>query len=375
MARRARLNVPGGVFHMVSRFARDEWRLDAKGARAAYLEDLGEAAATGGVEVLAYCLMSNHVHLVIVQGERPLERFSKSLHSSFAAWSHGHARGRKAQGPVFADRPRTVLVARDEHLLSLVRYVHNNPVRAGVSRFARSSDWSSHQAYIGRVPAPAWLQTGLVLQQFGTDARRAAQRFDAFVDEQRGETRRPALSGVVNAGDAAAARRELGNGHRLSDGVVGSDAFVARVLSASERVKASLSSRGSERRSGAVGRPSVRHVIDAVLTHLDVDALDLVNRPRTRKSAEVKRLAIWTWVHEYAGQQADVARALNLDTSVVSRYYGQAVAQSGEFDQAASAIAARLKHHRNRRTRTRTPANSATKGAQPVRYFVDVDEL
>ena len=357
---------------MVSRFARDEWRLDPKGARAAYLDDLAEAAATGGVEVLAYCLMSNHVHLVIVQGERPLERFTKSLHSSFAAWSHGHARGRKAQGPVFADRPRTVLVAKDEHLLSLVRYVHNNPVRAGVSRFARSSDWSSHQAYIGRVPAPAWLKTELVLEQFGKDPRRAAQRFDAFVDEERGEARRPALSGVVDVGDAAAARRELGNGHRMSDGIVGSDAFVARVVNASERVRSALSRRGSERRAGAIGRPSVRHVIDAVLMHLEVDARDLSIRPRSRKSAEVKRLAIWTWVHEYAGQQADIARALNLDTSVVSRYYGQAVAKSGDFDQAASAIAARLKHHRNHRTKTRTPA---THDAHPVRYFVDVEEV
>lgn len=347
MARRARLNVPGGVFHMVSRFARDEWRLDAKGARAAYLEDLGEAAATGGVDVLAYCLMSNHVHLVIQQGERPLERFTKSLHSSFAAWSHGHARGRKAQGPVFADRPRTVLVAKDEHLLSLVRYVHNNPVRAGVSRFARSSDWSSHQAYIGRVPAPSWLKCDVVLELFGKDRRRAAERFDAFVDEERSEARRPALSGVVDAGDAAAARRELGNGHRVSDGIVGSDAFVVRVLNASDRAKATLSSRGSERRTGAIGRPSVRHVIDAVLAHLDVDARDLVNRPRTRKSADVKRLVIWTWVRQYAGQQAELARALNLDTSVVSRYYGQAVTRSGDFDQAARAIAARLMHHRS----------------------------
>jgi hypothetical protein len=219
------------------------------------------------------------------------------------------------------------------------------------------------------------LKTDLVLEQFNKNARRAAERFDAFVDEERGVARRPALSGVVDTGDAAAARRELGNGHRLSDGVVGSAAFVASVLSASERAKAALLSRGSKRRTGATGRPSVRHVIDAVLAHLQVDARDLVNRPRTRKSAEVKRLAIWTWVHEYAGQQADVARELNLDTSVVSRYYGQAVTKSGDFDQAASAIAARLKHHRNRGKKTRTPANSATKGAHPVRYFVDVDEL
>ena len=164
MARRGRLSVEGGVFHVVSRFARDEWWLDREGARDAYLRYLGEASQAGGVEVLAYCLMSNHVHLVVVQGERPLERFTKSLHTGFAGWAHRGARGKKARGAVFADRPRTLLVEQDSYLLSLVRYVHNNPVRAGVSRFARSSEWSSHQAYIGRVEAPEWLRLGYVLE-------------------------------------------------------------------------------------------------------------------------------------------------------------------------------------------------------------------
>lgn len=371
MARQARLNVVGGVFHLVSRFARDEWRLDVAGARQAYLAYLGEAAATGGVEVLAYCLMSNHVHLVVVQGERPLERFTKSLHAGFAAWSHGQARGRKAQGPVFADRPRAVLVDKDAYLLELVRYIHNNPVRAGVSRFARSSEWSSHQAYIGKVDAPEWLRMGYVLERFGRDKRRAAERFDAFVDEGRKQVRRPDLSGAHDSGEAAAVRRALGNGHRISDGVVGTDAFVTRVLADVERVKVALSTRGSERRVGAVGRPSVRTLIDAVLAQLEVDARDLTIHPRSRKCAAAKRLAIWTWVHEYEGQQIDVARALGLDTSVVSRYYGQAVAHAGDFDQAASAVVARIRKQGPRSRRQRT---SATDGSHPVRYFVDVDE-
>jgi len=177
MPRRARLNLEGGVFHVVSRFARDEWWLDRDGAREAYLDLLGRAAATSGVTVLAYCLMSNHVHLVVVQGERPLERFTKSLHTGFAAWAHGRGRGRKAQGPVFADRPRTLLVEQDLYLLQLVRYVHNNPVRAGLVRLAHSSDWSSQKAYVGRVQAPSWLRMGYVLDRFDPQGRGAVERF------------------------------------------------------------------------------------------------------------------------------------------------------------------------------------------------------
>jgi len=371
MPRTARVSSPGGVFHVVSRFARDEWWLDRDGARDAYLDLLAKAASTSGVEVLGYCLMSNHVHLVVVQGEAPLQRFMKSLHTGFAGWAHRSKARVKAQGPVFAGRPRMVLVERDSYLLELLRYVHNNPVRAGLVRFARNSAWSSHRAYVGRVVPPEWLRVGYVLQRSGRGAQQAMARFDAFVDEGREQTRRPELSGASDAGEAAQARRALGDGHRVSDGVLGSEAFVARVGKDADRVEATLSSRGSERRTGAVGRPTVRAVIDAVLEWLDVDPIVLEQRPRCRKSADAKRLAVWVWVHEYAGQQSDVARALSLHTSVVSYYYGQALRQAGDFDERATAITGLL----NKKNGARKPrVTKATERALPMRYHVDVEE-
>lgn len=371
MSRRARLSLEGGVFHVVSRFAGDTWWLDRAGARDAYLDYLGEAASRGGVEVLAYCLMSNHVHLVVVQGERPLERFMKSLHTGFAGWAHRGARGRKARGPVFAERPRTVLVERDAYLLELVRYVHNNPVRAGVARFARSSEWSSHQAYIGKVEAPDWLRMGYVLERFDKHVRRAASAFDAFVDEGRKHERRPDLSGALDVTEAATVRRALGDGHRVTDGIVGSAAFVAKVMNDTERVTVALSSRRSATRWGKLGRPTVRQVIDAVLRQLDTDALELDERPKSQKSGAVKRLAVWTWVHEYEGKQSEVARALQIDSSMVSRYYGQALERAGEFDEAASAVTAVVRRPRASQRSQVTPASA---DGHRVRYFVDVDE-
>ena len=373
MARRARLNVPGGIFHVVSRFARDEWRLDQAGARATYLEYLAAAAETSGVKVLAYCLMSNHVHVVVQQGDRSLERFTKSLHTGFAAWSADRAVS-KAKGPIFAQRPRMVLVERDAHLLELVRYVHNNPVRAGVARFARSSGWSSHQAYLAKTERPAWLHSEVVLSLLGKDPRRAAERFDAFVDEGRKQRRRPELSGAANTTEAAAVRHELGDGHRLSDGVFGSPTFVERIRRDRERFAATFAARGAERRAGRSERPKVRALIDAVLDHSETDARELVIRPRSRLSARVKRLAVWTWVHEYAGSQIEIARALDLDTSVVSRYYGQAAAASGEFDEAASAVIARLDRGARTRKKSGTGSTASSADAIRVRYHVDVDE-
>jgi hypothetical protein len=272
---------------------------------------------------------------------------------------------------VFAGRPRAVLVEEDAYLLELVRYVHNNPVRAGLVRSARTSTWSSHPAYVGRVGAPEWLRMGYVLERFGRDARRAAERFDAFVEEGRAQGRRPELSGAGDAGEAAEVRRQLGDGHRVSDGVLGSAAFVAKVQRDAEKVQARLSSRGAERRAGAVGRPSVREVIDAVLEHRGVDPIELEERPRSQRSASAKRLAIWLWVHEYAGQQIELARALSLDTGVVSRHYGQALSAAGDYDQEATAVKALLAKRRRPRPRRVTAASA---DALPVRYHVDVAE-
>jgi REP element-mobilizing transposase RayT len=359
------------VFHLVSRFARDERWLDRAGARAAYLELLGAAAEKADVAVIAYCLMSNHVHLVVVQGRVPLERFTKSLHTGFASWAH-HSKARgKAQGPVFAGRPRALLVEADAYLLQLVRYVHNNPVRANVARFARSSAWSSHPAYVGRADAPPWLRMGYVLDRFGRDHVAAAERFDAFVNEARGEARRPELSGAHDAGEAAQARRALGDGHRISDGVLGRDAFVKRVTTDTKRVQAALGSRGTERRAGAAARPGVREVIDAVLAAHGIDVLELEQRPKSKRSSAAKRLAIWIWIHEYAGAQIEVARALDLDTSVVSRHYGLALAAAGDFDEQATAITAVLNKRRRAKGR-KQPAVPAE--GLPVRYHVDVTE-
>jgi REP element-mobilizing transposase RayT len=349
----------------VSRFARDEWWLDRDGAREAYLEFLGKASYSTDVAVLAYCLMSNHVHLVVVQGQASLERFTKCLHTGFASWAHRSQSRKKALGPVFAGRPRSLLVEQDSYLLELIRYVHNNPVRAGVVRYARNSIWSSHQAYVGRIEMPEWLRVGYVLERFGGTAERAAKQFDEFVDQGRTERRRPELSGASDAGEAAAVRRALGDGYRVSDGVLGSTDFIARVHQDVERVGAALSSRGSEQRAGAIGRPPVREVIDAVLELQKLDPIELKEKPRGRAAAEAKRLAIWVWVHEYQGQQIEVARALSLDTSVVSRYYGQALQTAGDFDERATAVTALLR--KNRRGTKGRRVTKATQGGFPVR--------
>ena len=182
------------------------------------------------------------------------------------------------------------------------------------------------------------------------------------------------MSGAADAGEAAAVRTTLGDAYRVSDGILGDEAFVAKVTSDTGTVRAALSSRSAERRVGPIGRPTARQVVDTVLELLEVDATQLEQRPRARGSVQAKRLAIWVWLHEYRGQEVDVARVLGLDgldSGVVSYHYGEATKTPAEFDEQASAVVALLR--RRHRTRSSTKTKAAADGL-PVRYIVDVQE-
>lgn len=147
MARYARIYCPGGIFHLVSRCFEKRFFIAGQIERDYYLQLLGRSLSKTDVLLLGWCLMSSHIHLVVKAGRDPLERVMKSVHSGFAVWLNRKMGGRK--GAVFAERYKAILVDEEAYLLELIRYVHNNPVRAALVREAQHSSWSSHRHYLG----------------------------------------------------------------------------------------------------------------------------------------------------------------------------------------------------------------------------------
>jgi hypothetical protein len=163
MSRIARLTIPGVVHHVISRFVDREWFFASDAEREHYLRLLAQAMSESDWRCLAYCLMSNHVHLAMVAGHQDLESWSKRVHSPFAVWLNAQ-RGRL--GPVFADRPAAHALPRHREG-EVIAYVHNNPVRAKVVATARLSTWSSQRAYLGLAPQPQWLHVREGLERSG----------------------------------------------------------------------------------------------------------------------------------------------------------------------------------------------------------------
>ena len=166
--------------------------IDGPRDRSKYLGLVGETLERCDVVVLAWCLMSNHVHLVVRAGKDPLEKFMKPVNTGYAVWKNKRC-GRL--GPLFAGRYSSILVEEETYLLELIRYVHNNPVRAGVVSRPELSGWSSHQAYMGLENTHEWLNIGLVLEHFSKEPERALRAFGEFVNG-RPEGRSSDLLGI-----------------------------------------------------------------------------------------------------------------------------------------------------------------------------------
>ncbi|MBM3289107.1 MAG: transposase, partial [Candidatus Hydrogenedentes bacterium] len=146
MSRVARIVVPGYPHHVTQRGNRKEDIFLSDADRRAYLRYLHQYAGRHGLALWAYCLMDNHVHLVVVpQREESLARALHGAHTVYAMRLNTatHQSGHVWQGRFYS----TPL--DDAHLWAAVRYVERNPVRAGLAAHAADYPWSSAQAHCG----------------------------------------------------------------------------------------------------------------------------------------------------------------------------------------------------------------------------------
>jgi REP element-mobilizing transposase RayT len=214
MARKPRIHYPGAYYHVILRGnARQDIFFDDADRYRFYLL-LQEGTERFGHRIHAFCLMTNHVHLVIQVADKPLSKIMQNLSFRYTRWVNWR---QNRSGHLFQGRYKSVVVDGDEYLLELVRYTHLNPVRSGIAETPSEYRWSSHAAYCGSETIP-WLSTEFVLGQFATKLATARKCFAVFVSEGAGEGHRPEFHG--RGGDDTR--------------MVGDSSFVERVLSEAE---------------------------------------------------------------------------------------------------------------------------------------------
>ncbi len=200
MARPLRIEYPGAVYHLTSRGnARQDIFLDDED-RTRFLEILAKAIDRFHRLCHAYCLMSNHYHLLVETVDPTLARGMRHLNGVYTQEFNGR---HKRSGHVFQGHYKAILVEKDSHLLELARYVVLNPVRARMVRSCKDWRWSSYRATAGLESAPSFLTTDWILAQFAQSPSKARCAYRRFVSAGRGEPAWDKLRGQIYYGSNA----------------------------------------------------------------------------------------------------------------------------------------------------------------------------
>jgi len=234
MPRSARLDAPGVLHHVIGRGIEKGKIFLTVQDRKDFLSRLATLAQEGSLSVYAWSLLSNHFHLLCKTKERPLASSMRRLLTGYAVnFNRRHGR----HGHLFQNRYRSIVCQEDAYLQELVRYIHLNPVRAGL---ALSMDelnrfpWSGHSALMGTIQR-SWQDTAYVLSCFGQGAK-ARKSYLQFMEEGISLGKRPELVGgglIRSAGgwSSVLALRRRGSKPAGDERILGDGEFVQSVLS------------------------------------------------------------------------------------------------------------------------------------------------
>ena len=204
MSRRTRVDYPGAVHHVTCRGDGGQRIVLVRADAEAFVHRLSKVVVDFRWELLAWCLMENHYHLVVrvIQPNlsRGMQRLNTGLSAAFRL-RHGST-GHLFEGP-FDAAP----VESDAHAIVACRYVALNPVVAGLVEAPEQWPWSSYRATVGLDPEPTWLKVEVLLRTLDDDLARARVQFREMVEDHSRESRRgrsgAPMSGRTRSGAGA----------------------------------------------------------------------------------------------------------------------------------------------------------------------------
>ncbi len=236
MPRTARLDAPGIVHHVMIRGIERRNIFRNKRDREDFLERLGRLLAETHTACYGWAFLPNHAHFLFRSGEIPLSTFMRRLLTGYVmSFNRRHGRS----GQLLQNRFKSIVCQEDVYLKELVRYIHLNPIRAGLVADIDKLDgyaYCGHSALMNVVPRE-WQDTDYVLASFGNTIQVARQAYRAYLEEGLHQGRRKELVGgglvrSLGGWSAVKSRRSAGQDHIMSDErILGEADFVDAVLS------------------------------------------------------------------------------------------------------------------------------------------------
>ena len=179
MARPLRISYPGAFYHITSRGNERKAIFKSRADRQKFLAYLESATERYSAVIHCYCLMDNHYHLLLETPSGNLPQIMRHINGAYTTYFNIK---RDRSGHLFQGRYKAILVEKDAYAKELSRYIHLNPVRAGIVAKPEAYEWTSYGAYVGAEPSPEWLARGFIMGYFSRQTKAAQKRYKAFVE-------------------------------------------------------------------------------------------------------------------------------------------------------------------------------------------------
>lgn len=323
MPRQARLDAPGLLQHVMARgIERREIFKDDKD-RQSFLARLAVILEESQTQCYAWALIPNHFHLLLRTGTTPLSKVMRRLMTGYAVTFN---KRHKRSGHLFQNRYKSTVCEEDEYLLELIRYIHLNPLRAGLVKDLKELDkypWSGHSALMGKrknflalgvYGKPDKMNKSLaemtiedVLLNFGENMGLARRRYRQFVKDGIAMGRRPEFQGgglVRSAGgNPTGLLGRKAEERELSD---------ARILGSGDFVAEALQKAGKPEEIKTRSKISLDELIDKVIKNVGIEHNELTSSRRGQKIRYARAVISYLAVNQLGCSASYVARKLGM---------------------------------------------------------------
>jgi len=315
MPRSSRIDAAGALHHIIARGIDGCEIFRDNTDRNNFLDRFGGIITETRTNCFAWALIPNHFHLLLRTGAVPIATLMRRLLTGYAV---SHNRRHSRSGHLFQNRYKSILCQEDAYLLELVRYIHLNPVRAGIVKDIKALDkypFSGHSAIMGKVMRQ-WQDADWVLKLYDDRLWMARRRYRAFVEKGVSQGRRSDLMGgglIRSSGGWAAvkAKRKAKIFEKSDERILGDGDFVEEVLVAAQEQM-------EKRYRLAAEGYDLDTISSKVCDMMDVDAASLWAPGKERKRVEARSVLCYWAVRDLGTNMAELSRRLKLSISGVS---------------------------------------------------------
>ena len=316
MPRQARLDIPGALHHIMVRGINKSTIFEDDEDREQFLNRLGGNITDARANVYAFALMTNHAHVLFKSGKPGISAVMRKQLTWYAQY---YNRRHLRNGHLFENRYKSILCDEDNYLLPLIRYIHLNPVRAGIVETMEELDrypWSGHSVLMGEREY-GWMDVKYVLLQFKDSIKKARNAYRRFVEEGIGMGRQPQLTGgglIRSKGgwSQVVSARRSGEREEYDERILGSGSFVRAALNeAEEKIRLQLKHRRT-------GRTLVQ-IIGQECDRWQISPKELEGGSRRREVSAMRIKIAKRGLDELGLSLAEIARHVGVSTSGLAR--------------------------------------------------------